>query len=153
VIVSCKQCGNEFAPKPKGYNARYCSDTCKRRNQRARLLVHNPEQLRSARARSYLQTKKHPDRLDRHRKSGRKTRRIARVWLASYKMEYGCVDCGYRKHSAALQLDHEGNKSVEISEARSSIGRLQAEIKIGKCKVRCANCHAIRTWQCKQVAS
>jgi hypothetical protein len=74
----------------------------------------------------------------------------AREWLAKYKLERGCVDCGYREHAAALQLDHEGPKAVEIAEARSSIRRLMAEIEAGQCKVRCANCHSIRTWERKQ---
>lgn len=152
ITISCKPCGKTFIPKPKGYNARYCSDTCKRRSQRARLRIENPEQLRSARKRSYQQTKKYPERLEGHRSTARKYRQYGREWLASYKLEHGCVDCGYRAHAAALQLDHEGKKSVEIAEARSSIGRLEAEIKAGDCKVRCANCHAIRTWERKQQA-
>jgi hypothetical protein len=73
-----------------------------------------------------------------------------RAWLAAYKMEHGCSDCGFRGHFSALQLDHEGAKSVEISKARTSIARLKAEIESGQCKVRCANCHSIRTWERKQ---
>lgn len=57
------------------------------------------------------------------------------------------------RHSAAvsaLQLDHEGKKSVEIALARTSIDRLLAEIRNGECVVRCANCHSIKTWERKQ---
>jgi len=150
--TTCRQCEDEFTPKLGGYNARYCRDTCKRRNQRARLLATNPNQLTVARSRSYRHTKAHPARLEKHRATCRETRRKVYNWLAAYKLKRGCVDCGYRKHSAALQLDHEGPKSVEISEARSSIRRLKAEIEAGQCKVRCANCHSIRTWERKQPA-
>lgn len=148
--MRCKNCGMEFTPKPRGYNARYCSDNCKRRSQRKRLKLFNPEQLQSARSRSYQATKNNPDRLNKHRISGNNYRSDVRAWLAEYKIEMGCVDCGYKKHYSALQLDHEGIKSVEISDARSSISRLKKEIEDGNCKVRCANCHSIKTWERKQ---
>lgn len=152
-MITCHACGQQFAPKPKGFNARYCSDGCKRRSQRARLRLTNPNQLTQSRARSYAKTKGHPERLAAHRASSRSYRQAGREWLAAYKLAEGCVDCGYREHAAALQLDHEGTKSVEIAEARSSIKRLQAEIEAGQCRVRCANCHSIRTWERKQVVT
>jgi hypothetical protein len=150
VVVICHSCEQAFRPKPMGYNARYCSDKCKRRSQRKRLRENNPEQLRSARARSYRQTKKHAERIAKHHESANRHRCRTRQWLSDYRLAQGCVDCGYQEHPAALQLDHEGHKSVEIADARSSIRRLQAEIESGNCKVRCANCHSIRTWKSKQ---
>jgi hypothetical protein len=69
-----------------------------------------------------------------------------RKWLADYKLSRGCVDCGFGSHPAALQLDHEGEKSAEISSLRSSIVKMSKEIEAGKCIVRCANCHSIKTW-------
>lgn len=146
----CETCESQFQPRAGGYNARYCSDTCKRRSQRARLRLNNPEQLKTARARSYHATKLHNDRYATRLESGKAQRKTVREWLADYKLTRGCVDCGYKAHSAALQLDHEGLKSVEIADARSSISRLKAEIEAGQCKVRCANCHSIRTWERKQ---
>ena len=143
----CADCRIIFTPKPMGHNARYCSDLCKRRSQLARLRISNPNQLTQARARAYQQTKQHTDRYRKHIEGGREHRRTVREWLANYKLAHGCVDCGYRKHAAALQLDHEGPKSVEIADARSSIKRLQAEIEAGHCRVRCANCHSIKTAQ------
>lgn len=148
--VCCAACFIYFTPKKRGYNAKYCSDKCKRRNQRARLLKENPDQLRQARKRSYIQIKKHSDRHEKHKENSRQYRNKTREWLAAYKIENGCVDCGYKEHSAALQLDHEGKKSIEIADARSSIKRLQQEILAGNCKVRCANCHSIKTWERKQ---
>lgn len=91
-----------------------------------------------------------PQRLEAHRASGRKGKATVREWLANYKLERGCIDCGYKAHHAALELDHTGPKSIEIADARTSIGRLKAEIEQGKCVVRCAICHAIKTWKEKQ---
>lgn len=98
------------------------------------------------RRRSYLATKRHPKRYARHLQQGRVARKSVRVWLAEYKIAQGCKDCGYNKHSAALELDHEGPKTCEISDCRSSIARLKKEIELGKCVVRCAIHHAIKTW-------
>ena len=61
----------------------------------------------------------------------------------------GCVDCGYNKHPAALQWDHLPGyvKICAVSsmavQSRYTIEDLKAEI--AKCKLVCANCHAIRT--------
>lgn len=148
--IKCVQCAELFRPQRMGYNARYCSDKCKRANQRARLRKNNPEQLRASRKRSHAQTKKHPERLAKHRQVSRAYRRKATDWLIEYKTSRGCADCGYNKHYSALQLDHEGKKRIEIVFARSSIARLHREIKDGKCVVRCANCHSIKTWERKQ---
>jgi hypothetical protein len=126
--MQCVHCGVDVL---KSRKSKYCSDKC-------------------TNAVAYLRVKADPVRNAKFRASGRNHRRTVRAWLANYKLERGCVDCGYREHSAALQLDHEGPKSVEIGDARSSIARLQAEIEAGQCKVRCANCHSIRTWKTKQ---
>src|SRR5580698_1031593 len=101
----CSQCTRNFTPKAGGYNARYCSDRCKRRSQRARLKVTNPAQLSAARKRSYTRTKGTPTRLEAHQNGARRYRKLGREWLAAYKLARGCVDCGYREHAAALQLD------------------------------------------------
>lgn len=151
-ISVCDVCGITF--KQSVYantKAIYCSSRCKGKAKRERLKNNKPEQLKEARRRSYLQTKKHPDRLAKHRESCRRYRNKTRQWLADYKLKLGCIDCGFKDHFAALELDHEGIKTVSISEARSSIARLEKEIKEGKCVVRCANCHAIKTWERKQI--
>ena len=67
-----------------------------------------------------------------------------RRWLDAYKGERGCVDCGYREHHAALHFDHvRGEKALNVCNAKSVA---QAEREIEKCDVRCANCHAVRTF-------
>lgn len=67
-----------------------------------------------------------------------------RRWLDAYKLATGCADCGFRAHPAALHFDHiAGDKMRNVCNSKS-IG--QAEREIAKCVVRCANCHAIKTW-------
>mgnify|MGYP007014085769 CR=1 FL=1 len=73
-----------------------------------------------------------------------------RAWLADYKLKRGCTDCGFNRHPAALELDHEGEKSIEIAKARTSIDRLLEEIEKGECVVRCSNCRAIKTAERRQ---
>ncbi len=67
-----------------------------------------------------------------------------RRWLDAFKVKAGCVDCGYRSHHAALHFDHvRGKKKLNVSFAKS-IGQARSEIE--KCEVRCANCHAVKTF-------
>lgn len=148
----CAACGLEYRPAAMGYNAAYCSVQCKRASRSKR--EDNP--LDRSKRRDYMR-KYVANRLatdpafkQQHNARAGKYRKATRDWLAEYKLERGCVDCGFRGHFSALQLDHEGPKSVEIAAARTSVARLQAEIESGQCKVRCANCHSIRTWLQKQ---
>lgn len=141
----CPECGDVFQAKPMGYNALYCTDRCKRRAQRRR----QPGTFKKARKRSYSRIKIDPTRYPKHLASCRKSARKNRMWLACYKVEKGCADCGYKDNPAALQLDHEGKKSIDFSDTRTSPTRMLAEIEAGKCVVRCANCHSVRTWALK----
>jgi len=67
--------------------------------------------------------------------------------IHEYQLSKGCVDCGYKKHSAALEFDHmPGTKKVfNIGEKIGSYSRDIIWAEIQKCEVVCANCHAIRT--------
>lgn len=94
----------------------------------------------------YEWIKSDPERYEKHKERARQTGRVARKWLYAYKLERGCMDCGFKTHFAALQMDHTGTKSAEISDLRNSLKKLQKEIEDGQCVVRCANCHAIKTW-------
>lgn len=68
-----------------------------------------------------------------------------RRWLDAYKLSVGCIDCGYRAHPAALHFDHvRGSKLLNVCNAKSVA---QAQREITKCDVRCANCHAVRTFK------
>jgi len=145
----CEYCTKLFQPKPRGYNAKYCSDHCKSVNKYAR---EKGSQVRVlARKRHYNKMKTDPVRLNRHRTISKKYRQKGRDFLARYKTFIGCADCGYKKCAGALQLDHTGPKTDRISSARSSIKRLKREIRSGKCEVRCANCHAEKTEQRRKI--
>lgn len=66
--------------------------------------------------------------------------------IQELKVQYGCIDCGYREHPAALDFDHvRGSKrgSVSVLATGCSWNTILDEIK--KCVVRCAVCHRIKT--------
>jgi hypothetical protein len=74
-----------------------------------------------------------------------------RKFIDAYKVESGCVDCGYAAHPAALDFDHRdpGEKLGTIARMFTYTDeRLSAELS--KCDVRCANCHRIKTFTEKQ---
>lgn len=74
----------------------------------------------------------------------------ARERINAYKLEQGCVDCGYNAHAVALDLDHTDRsaKKFTIAEVKvASWKRVLAEIE--KCVVRCANCHRVKTSACE----
>lgn len=79
------------------------------------------------------------------KRSRQKKAQPVKKWLAQYKLDAGCVDCGYKDHSVALEFDHipgRGKKLFAVSVARS----IEAAImEIEKCEVRCANCHRVKT--------
>lgn len=74
--------------------------------------------------------------------------------LEAYKLERGCLDCGYCAHPAALHFDHR-----DPSTKRADLGWVNDRSKLFSprrlsqflthvetyCDVRCANCHAVRT--------
>ena len=67
-----------------------------------------------------------------------------RYWLNYIKMKCGCALCGYRDNPLALQFDHIGNKTKQVSHmVLNSIVNLIKEVR--KCRVLCANCHSIHT--------
>lgn len=78
--------------------------------------------------------------------------RRRRSQLAAIKLERGCIDCGYNAHPAALQFDHREpgtrNPGWDKSMASNATRNWNAILaEIAKCDVRCANCHAIRTFE------
>ena len=76
------------------------------------------------------------------KKNARAKRR--RYWLNYIKMKCGCSICGYRENALALQFDHLGCKTRQVSHMiLNSIANLIKEVR--KCRVLCANCHSIHT--------
>ena len=125
-----------------GGKAVYCSSKCKNSRKREYTL----EQKQQWRRNSYKRTKLDPDLYKASLTYGNKIARKTRLWLYNYKLEKGCADCGYKGHPAALQIDHTGPKTGNIGQFRSSVGRMKYEMEIGKCEVRCANCHLVKSW-------
>jgi hypothetical protein len=106
------------------------------------------DQTPSARERRY-----HRVRTERYkvnaRASKQRAREIARKAADEYKLSRGCIDCGYKEHPAALHFDHidPSEKSCDVASLIGT-GRIWATILIEaqKCEIRCANCHAVKTW-------
>ena len=66
----------------------------------------------------------------------------------AYKLQHGCIDCGYKDHAVALQFDHVyGVKVKDVSKFNDWDLALE---EVAKCVVRCSNCHAIKTFQQKE---
>ena len=68
-------------------------------------------------------------------------------FIQEWKVEKGCVDCGYNKHYAALDFDHlSEDKLFNLgSSTAKGAGMKRVTEEIAKCEVVCANCHRIRT--------
>ena len=77
-----------------------------------------------------------------------KAKRVAELqaYVADYKVNNPCVDCN-RQDIRGLHFDHvRGRKLFDIAEGiKSGIPLIKLQKEIGKCVVRCAYCHAIRT--------
>lgn len=71
-----------------------------------------------------------------------------------YKVEQGCMDCGYNEHHAGLELDHrDGRTDSEVSVSRLfGRGWKRVQEELDKCDVVCGTCHNIRTWERRQAA-
>jgi 5-methylcytosine-specific restriction endonuclease McrA len=70
------------------------------------------------------------------------------AYLNEVKLSSGCVRCGYKQHSAALQFNHINplEKSFQLGgNFRKTKEKLDAEI--AKCEVLCANCHSIHSYE------
>lgn len=68
--------------------------------------------------------------------------------VSQIKLDEGCVDCGYRDSSVALDFDHvRGRKLGNISTmvADSTVPWEKIVREMAKCEVRCANCHRVIT--------
>jgi hypothetical protein len=85
-----------------------------------------------------------PEKRARRNRVANERATAIRRWMDAYKTRVGCVDCGFNSHHAALHFDHvRGQKVINVCNAKSIA---HAESEIAKCEVRCANCHAVKTW-------
>ena len=66
-----------------------------------------------------------------------------RAFITRVKLKYGCTECGYKKHYAALQFHH-----VDPTTKRNEVGRMTTcplstiKTEMRKCVILCSNCHA-----------
>ncbi len=81
-----------------------------------------------------------------------KLRRWLRDFLERWKLAAGCIDCGYDAHAVALDFDHvQGEKTQTISRfMRASYRFKHVRDELAKCVVRCANCHRVKTLECRE---
>ena len=69
-------------------------------------------------------------------------------WLNKYKLYKGCEICGYNQHHMALDFDHLDRKDKLFTVSSTSMSRnLKSLLKeVRKCRVLCANCHRITSF-------
>jgi hypothetical protein len=75
-----------------------------------------------------------------------RARDSAQAWVNGYKLEKGCMVCGFRESPFALDLHHRDPKEKSFVIA-SMLGKLTLEkIKeeVTKCDVLCSNHHRMR---------
>lgn len=68
--------------------------------------------------------------------------------INNLKLEKGCIDCGYRTNTWALQFDHIDStlKVAAVSTLVYSGNSIKVWEEVAKCEVRCGNCHMERTF-------
>lgn len=138
VQKDCKHCGNSF--NASRIDACYCSPICSSRARPKR----QPYPPAYHKARRVLRLNKLGYRQRINHQANERATGIRR-WLDAYKLSVGCVDCGYNAHHSALHFDHvRGRKIFNVCNSKSIAA---AKIEIEKCEVRCANCHAVKTWK------
>jgi hypothetical protein len=82
------------------------------------------------------------DLRDRAYVSHRQRIAVIRAYVSKIKMERGCMDCGYKAHAEALDLDHvRGVKRKNVSQCTTIA---EAADEMALCDVVCANCHRVR---------
>lgn len=65
----------------------------------------------------------------------------------AYKLEKGCIECGYKEHPVALDFDHLPGftKVRDIAAMTRNFSWVKILEEINKCEIVCANHHRIRT--------
>jgi hypothetical protein len=70
---------------------------------------------------------------------------VLKEYVVSYLKEHPCVDCG-ESDIRCLDFDHRSDKIKAISKIlQESLSLNVLTNEIGKCDVRCANCHRKKT--------
>jgi len=76
-------------------------------------------------------------------------------WLNKIKLHAGCFICGYREHAVALEFDHLSREDKKFTVSARNITRSLSSIfaEIRKCRVLCANCHRVHSYESKHFNS
>ena len=113
--------------KKKGKKHSFCKD-CQSKYRRQHYLKNRSKYLIKARKWNKAQTL------------------ILRQYIVEYFSKHSCVDCG-AGDIRVLDFDHEVNKKMGVAQMVRNCHSLKSlEKEISKCKVRCANCHRIKTF-------
>lgn len=81
-------------------------------------------------------------------RSERKRRMRNKQHMIKRKMEFGCSQCSYNEHPAALDFDHidPSKKTKGISQLANGTGSIKKlDAEMDKCIVLCANCHRVKS--------
>ena len=80
-----------------------------------------------------------------YKKKAKEYERKNRQYIFDYLRQHPCEQCGEAR-VAALQFDHINRleKSFNIAEGKKT-GINKLKLEISKCRVLCANCHAVYT--------
>ena len=140
-LRTCNHCGNQL-PFDAHYLRKFCDNTCKEQDRYER--TGSGRISNKARRESYKRRMNNPEQHQKITDGERKRYQQIQSFLSRYKLWMGCIDCGYKKHSSALDFDHvRGTKKKNVCASKSIA---QAKEEIRKCDIVCANCHRIRTY-------
>lgn len=118
--MGCTKCGEsnkKFGTREGGKKRRQCTDCT---NLAKKVWYHkNPE---------------------KHKRSYDMVCQRTQDWINEFKMECGCVECGFVEHPAALAFHHVRKKTMKI-DRNKPLYKVKAEAS--KCIVLCHNCHSM----------
>jgi hypothetical protein len=84
-----------------------------------------------------------------------KRQRLNRNMMNKIKTDKGCELCGYKEHHVALQFDHidpeskyrDANGNLKSPSSMFSYSQATILAEIQKCRILCANCHAVHSYE------
>ncbi|MDQ1299556.1 MAG: hypothetical protein QG636_224 [Patescibacteria group bacterium] len=116
----------------------------------------DPERAKEYHAK-YMKEVWYPKNKEKHLAYVRRNKQRVTAFIAAYKKDRSCTDCGFsgKEFPFVLDFDHlDGglSKKFTIGSWSHSVLSIEAiEKEIEKCELVCANCHRIRTFSKKVV--
>ena len=88
-----------------------------------------------------------------HNENNKRLKNKRSELLRRYKRKHGCANCGYKDNAYALQFDHI-DKSLKTKDKLAqtrwkSMSKAKVKAELSNCRVLCANCHMIHSWDPK----